>query len=348
MLLCLSSGHSRRYREDVLRSAGLPSGAIIQFRYDDKHLGPGVKTMINTGTIAGNHVLIAYSDQAERDRDPELVPCRYATILSLERAGTTVSLKLRLQDHAYAENISAFNIELRQLSAGLTPHRVGAEKISGCYFTELNVEPRAISRTLDSENWQKLVDQLASRSDFQNYETFLLLQSIRMVSGKQAPVESGWHIQLKPASRYVLKMYQYHPTKIPVATQIEVMSTTTRIRFASYSTFMLDSRYDHKELVFESTAGLDAEQSLIRIVQKNVRNEELTVSYDIPLAISNGWGRAVGYALLVALLLAAPHVTSALTNPSLTDWKLGTVLWVATISSVCAALLAVFKIRRIL
>src|SRR6266704_881345 len=138
MLLYLSSGHSRRYREDVLRSAGLPKGAVIQFRYDERHLGTGVKGLISTGKVAGNDVLIAYSDQSAKDKEPEL--------------------------------------------------------------------------------------------------------------------------------------YQYHPAKIPVATKIEAASASTRIHFLSDPVLALDSRYDHKEISFETTSGIDAEESNIKINQKNVSN----------------------------------------------------------------------------
>jgi len=86
-----------------------------------------------------------------------------------------------------------------------------------------------------------------------------------------------------------MKIYQYHPTKIPVATRIEATSPTTRIHFFVDTTLVLDSRYDHKKLAFETTPGIDSEESIIKVVQRHTANDELTVGYDIPLAISNGW-----------------------------------------------------------
>jgi hypothetical protein len=345
MLLCLSSGHARRYREDVLRSAGLPAEAVIQFRYDDRHLGPGVRSLINAETIVGHQVLIAYCDQAEKDREPEMIPCRYATIVSFERAGTTVSVKLRLQDHAYSEQLAAFNTELHQLTAGLIPHRTETGKVAGSYFVELNVEPRALVRTRGTENWQRLTEQLASRADFNGYETFLLVRQVSGSSGTAVSANRAGQIELKAGTRYVVKLYQYHPTKVPTATRIEATTANTRVHFLSDSSFPLDSRYDHKELYFEVRPGIEADESTLKIVQKNGAADEFSVEYDLPFTISSGWIRALGYVLLLTLCLAAPHFVSELAKHTPPNW---TLIGVATVSSICAALIAVFQIRRII
>jgi len=36
MFVCLSSGSSARYREDILRALAMPVGSRLQFRYDQK------------------------------------------------------------------------------------------------------------------------------------------------------------------------------------------------------------------------------------------------------------------------------------------------------------------------
>jgi hypothetical protein len=306
-----------------------------------------VKGLIDTGKVAGNDVLIAYSDQSAKDSDPEMVPCRYAVVTSFEKAGTTVSIKLRLQDHAFSEHIPAFNTELQQLSAGLIPRRRD-DKITGCYFTELNAEPRALVRTSDGKNWQRLIDQLADRPDFQAYETFLQIRSITRTSGDAVASNDIGQILLKPNTRYTIKLYQYHPAKIPVATRIETVSASTRIHFLSDPVLALDSRYDHKEISFETTSGVEAEESNIKIAQKHLTNDDATIEYDPRFSIASGWGRAIAYSVLVALLLAAPHFTTILSTTSLSGLKLTVLLTVAALSSICAALIAVFKIRRIL
>lgn len=331
----------------MLRSAGLPKGALIQFRYDERHLGPGVRGLVDTGQVVGKDVLIAYSDQSAKDRDPEMLPCRYAVVASFEKAGTTVSLKLRLLDHAFSDRIAAFNTELKQLSAGLIPKRV-AGKISGCYFTELNAEPRALVRTSNGQNWQTLIDQLADRVDFQIYDTFLLMRSIVGTSGITVESNENGQLQLKPDARYTIKVYQYHPNKIPAANRIEAASASSRIHFLSDPILVLDSRYDHKEFLFETTSAIDGEESTIKIIQKNISNEDSTIEYDVRFSIAPGWGRAIAYAVLIALLLAAPHFTTLLATTALNGFKLALLLTVAALSSIGAALIAVFKIRRIL
>jgi hypothetical protein len=42
MLVLLSSGATRRYRDDNIRTLALPRGGELQFRYDRRYIDPAV------------------------------------------------------------------------------------------------------------------------------------------------------------------------------------------------------------------------------------------------------------------------------------------------------------------
>lgn len=46
MLLCLSSGFTPRYRDDVLRAISMPSGSHLRFRYELSLIPVSLKPLI--------------------------------------------------------------------------------------------------------------------------------------------------------------------------------------------------------------------------------------------------------------------------------------------------------------
>jgi hypothetical protein len=78
--ICLSSGASPRYREDITRALALPVGTVLQFRYDKAYLTQAVRIAVEQGTAAGQPAIIVYIDQSVQGQAPSYVPCRYARI----------------------------------------------------------------------------------------------------------------------------------------------------------------------------------------------------------------------------------------------------------------------------
>src|SRR5262249_3598610 len=97
LCLCLSSADTEQYRRDVLRSLAMPPGAILQFRYSSKYVDEEI--LSRTGSpVAKVPVLIAYvdSDRSQRYPNPQIVPTRFAQLVSTRRFGTRVALSLEL------------------------------------------------------------------------------------------------------------------------------------------------------------------------------------------------------------------------------------------------------------
>src|SRR4051812_26931240 len=101
MFVCLSSGASPRYREDIVRSLSMPPGMKLQFRYEEKYLTQPVLAAVVADQAEDEDALIVYIDQANLPVPPTYVPTRHARVTRVNRHGTTLSVELILGDFAY-------------------------------------------------------------------------------------------------------------------------------------------------------------------------------------------------------------------------------------------------------
>jgi hypothetical protein len=96
MFVCLSSGDRPRYRRDIIRVLAMPPGTWIQFRYARRWIAPAINSRLddrkNRKRLRGTASLVAYIDQADPDTEPQIVPCRFATLVDAAPLGRTVSL----------------------------------------------------------------------------------------------------------------------------------------------------------------------------------------------------------------------------------------------------------------
>jgi len=345
MFLCLSSGSSPRYRQDVLRAISMPATSLLQFRYALKYLGGSVQDRIKNNRVISEPALIAYVDQAEASREGQLIPCRVAEVASVTVVGTTVSFRFRLKEFAYAENLNAFNSEAAALSANTIPRRNSEGKVTGCYCIELNAKPKTTVYSQDPSAFEGIVGQLAVHDDFSNEQTFCFVSSITK-KHEIVPFNATAAGQLSPNSEYQLNVYQYHPTTTPANASLVVTSTTNFVRFTGYPEVRLDSRYDHKQLSFETERSLDDHFGLLRIEVRQSSTDTLTI--DLPIAVKGSLAIGIFYSLVLAFMLASPHIVSALSSTTLSDSTRRLTIAIAGLTSIIAAFIAVFRVRKIL
>src|SRR5438477_10287636 len=105
MFVCLSSGASPRYRQDILRALAMPHGASLQFRYQSKWIAPSATEKIKNAKVGNTPALIAYIDQTVPGQTPELTSCRFARISDASVHGTTVSWVRNLSEIVLASNL---------------------------------------------------------------------------------------------------------------------------------------------------------------------------------------------------------------------------------------------------
>jgi hypothetical protein len=347
MLLCLSSGSSRRYREDILRAAGLPFGSLLRFRYDQKYLGQNLISDIATSKLIGSRALVVYSDQAAKDKQPTFLPCRYAKVQAAEQVGTTISIDLKLEDFAFAKDVDSFKNEIDGLSASQTPKRKLDGSIEGLYCVALNAEPKAVTESSDEEKWEFFISQIAARSDFAGNDAFVLIRGIYSVDGSLVKPDNSGEYRLRGSSMYTLRFYQYHPSRTPAGDHIKVTASSERIAFISNPVLTLDSRYDHKDLRFEISPGLDRSHSFIQVALEKKNDPDAEIVFDLTYDVPFPFWRTLGMIALTASLLAAPTLAAAAVNAALSHRRFLFVALVSVLSSIVVALLATFKLRRL-
>src|SRR5829696_1218112 len=140
MFICLSSGSRPRYRRDIGRALALPAGTWIQFRYAREWIDPSIIARLDNRKsrrkLRGTASLIAYIDQTDPTAQPEIIPCRFATLVDAAPLGRTVSLQLRVAEFAFAADLGRLNETLRTQADELRPQRTEAG-LEGRYWFEL-------------------------------------------------------------------------------------------------------------------------------------------------------------------------------------------------------------------
>jgi len=179
MILCLSSGSRERYRQDVILSLAMPEDHVLQFRYDMNWVSPIILDKFKNNSIINETALIAYLDQSDKEKEPELIPCRLAQIINAATHGSTVSLQFTLGEFAYASDIQALNHEIRSLPGGTVPDWGEAGKPRGHYCVW--IESQKLSTVVTSSElyvWENIVKHIAVRNDFLCEKCFYIVDSI--------------------------------------------------------------------------------------------------------------------------------------------------------------------------
>jgi hypothetical protein len=277
MQICLSSGSSEQYRRDILRALALPTGAVLQFRYQDKYVDDRILRVLERGSSPNSDVLIAYIDQSDPSsaKEPQLLPCRFATLKSANRYGRALVLSLELRDFcrtgakaspasqvpdALEAGADAFN---RSLVGTARPVWVDG-KASGKYWFEIP-DSDAISRSKDLTDFEDTVRQLVSHTEFASEPLFYHINAVRSISGRPAgereASHSNWRARpqvvqpqngeflLEANRNYEFEVFHFHPTRADDS-RLLFQSGTPSLAITGNSILYFSSRYDLKRVVF--------------------------------------------------------------------------------------------------
>jgi len=294
MILCLSSSTRILYHQDALRTIGLPRGGSVQFRYDNNWVSPQVRNLAESDRLTGEQVLIAYADQSKLEGELptgriSLIPLRLGKVTSYAASGETLTLELRLNSLAYAEDLEAWTAEVTNLTEGALPSWVDGS-VRGLLCAVLNASPSHSVESNDIGDWQKIVSQLATCEDFISEETFLLVAGLARENefvNKGAKIElSTWPHSLGADNHRSLLVYHYHPTKAPENLSIRAF-IGPELRFEDPDRVFLESRYDLKRIRIRSgdpTVGTQA--SWLQLVTSHGNDAEAhPLRLDLPLEV---------------------------------------------------------------
>lgn len=317
MFLCLSSGTSPRYRKDVLRCMGMPKGSNLQFRYDLKWISLEAQSLLSNTLREDMLCLIAYIDQSDKTKTPEIIPCRFAKIKEPKSHGTTTSLTLKLEDFAYAEDLGNFNKNLRSKYKEPPMWQNGA--IRGFYWLKIQNEDINITKSTNLDIWEKVITQLAAHSDFSGESWFYLVQGLYPHRSEVAITLKDGKYEVKPGYEYEVQIYHYHPHKIPQNAGLILTSTSQWLKFIANPLLILDSRYDLKRVYFKTGKPLGPEYVTLSILSTDdVKIDKSGYwEFDILLRIKGTFWKTFGYGIIIGILLATPQIISTLSNPLL-------------------------------
>jgi hypothetical protein len=350
MIICLSSGSRERYRQDVILSLAMPKNYVLQFRYQSEEwVSPIAFKKFTNSSIMGETALIVYIDQSDKNRPPELVPCRLARITNSSIHGSTVSLQLSMQDFAYSNDIPAFNREIHSLSSGTIPNWDENKKPKGNYC--IWIENNNLSTVITSNElrtWENIINQIAVRNDFFEERCFYMIDSILNVKTKEKIIPHNSMYILDPASEYELNIYHFHPSEGKSNAYLLCESQKPFLTSLTNTKLLINSRYDMKHYRFLTARTINNTRTVLSIFRgrgENI-NEIPLLDFDLNLQIKGIFIKKILLGLLIGLILATPHIITALNNTQLDTNTKFLFISVATLSSLAVGILASLNLKK--
>ncbi|EQB62880.1 MAG: hypothetical protein RBG1_1C00001G0459 [candidate division Zixibacteria bacterium RBG-1] len=351
MFLCLSSGASQRYRQDILRALAMPEGALLQFRYDSKRVSPKILDSLeknSKGKIVHKKCLIAYIDQQDKTKIPELIPCRFARLEEALRVGTTVSLRFSLEEFSYAHDLKAFNNEVSSASGNALPTWQQDGTIKGYYWSEINQEPTTVISSKEIDKWENIASQISARTDFANENYFYMINGIYSLKKQEAIISKDACYKLESAQEYEIRVYHFHPKITPKGPNLYLSLSTPLVTFTTSPKLIIDSRYDLKRARFR-TAKPSTSQNAILMVLTDVEDSEKelkNLEFDILLKIKGTFWTSVAYAIGIGILITIPPITAAFSNPALPEENRIVISLISLFAGIITGILVVFGLKK--
>jgi hypothetical protein len=330
LLILLSSGARRRYRDDIVRALAHPSGTELRFRYGEDYVDDSVLVLVKSRKLAPTEALVCYL--ADRpDGDPALlVPCRFATVTRAQMVGTSVILTLSAG--AYVQRLDDASLRARMTDAErvLLPNKGSDAKAPPGKFAFRIAAPltsNAVSEAAGAVAFEKTAEALRA-AGFGAGDAARPFYAVRdlteVVSNPDAadpviPPRQGRYA-LKSGKRYALEVYSYAPdgdTSPSDASTLTVEADDSEVKFSSDTSAKLDSRYDLNRFRFSTEHRLLTLPTGLRVTLgvptstegKTVTEERCDIVLELRFA-GSAW-LAAGRVALIAIGTAAPAITGA-------------------------------------
>jgi len=348
MFICLSSGASRRYRQDILRAIAMPKGSQLQFRYDSTWIAPKIRDLLSKGNVSGIASLIAYIDQHDNTKPPEIIPCRFATLTEVAIHGRTCSLILALEEFSYSQNLDAFNKEMRAASGDTLPTWQPDGTIKGHYWFETGQDPVTVVKSLKLTEWENIVAQIADRADFVDENCFYTIEGLYPVGTETAICQKDGYYELNSGGEYEARIYHFHPKKASEGTRLSLATSSQWLTFTTNPELILDSRYDLKRVRLKTGRPLEPENAVlaIRRVDDTSESELGNWEFDMLLRIKGGFRRSLVYGIGLGVLIAAPQIIAAFSNPALPMGSRTAICIASAIMGLGVGILVAFGLKK--
>jgi hypothetical protein len=327
-LLLLSSGATRQYLEDVVRALALPDGGHIQFRYESSLLAPEVIARFDSEGLAGRICYLAYLDNRQRGKTPEIVPVREAVARKVEKLGDIYIFYMDVKRYIQTREIIDQKL-LEKLAQDRLPswkpnyendpkHPIEGFWVN--FLSERFPNPLLLSHDLSKRShldaFKNSADVLVKHGDFDDLRPFFNVLGIREANVLGIRDAAGAEVSfsnnewdLAPNQEYALEVYHYYPG--------ERVETDRRVRWLSFRAIggllavlgrqdiRIDSAYDVKTIRLVTYTNTQNTSGALQVYLASNRRDDqdatATLTFDVQVQTASGaqahkidWGPLVG------------------------------------------------------
>ncbi len=351
MLLCLSSGATPRYRQDILRALSKPEGMELRFRYEldlvEEELKQGIACLV------GEEVCIAYLDRSKSNKMPKVVPVRSGIVTNVAVLGDFCVLDFQLGMHSAANDIDKLNDELR-FAVPTLPKWDSDANLIGQFCHRLANVPPSLMKTNTIEGWQRICKELATHGDFGTEPFFYRVEGIFNLDTKALiPINSGaFHI---PSDAFLeLRLLHYAPsldvnkTGSSDTSWLSAQTKEDDLAIISNPSLAIDSGYDLKAIRMRAATVMRDSESVITLTRKppavaGVASDSIW-DFDLPVRVTRNLKRLLWQGMLVGLLVASQGLVAIWNNEHIADKLVPMVLVVFL--GLATGYVATFNLRK--
>ncbi len=338
-----------RYRQDILRALSMPVNAQHQFRYKLKHVAVGLHDRIRQNKLVGTDTCIAFVDTSKQATTPEIAPIRAAKVAHSEVQGDFCVFEFTLAGFAYAEDLAAFNRQIRTQNGNL-PHWSGTA-VAGHFCDEVTMNGLPLKLDAKVDDWQQICKTLSGYPAYQQERMFYRLEGVYPTGSDNAVSCVDAVFQLRSGELYDVRLLHYSPNKLtfkspPTNQDFDWLVTDAddkAVTFIGTKALAVDSDYDRKTARFRAaltTVELDARLTFSRRPIGATKPEEATWDFDLRARVEPDRWKQFWFGMLIGLPVALQGLVLTISNEKIAHPYVVAVFVV--IAGFAAGLLATF------
>jgi hypothetical protein len=157
--------------------------------------------------------------------------------------------------------------------------------LEGRYWFELDEVP-GLTRTTDLGTWEKIVEQIAPRSDFADERFFYAVEGLVDVSADEVLRARENTFNLRQARDYDLRLYHFHPSEGDPEALVSATASGVSLSFAMTPELLLDSRYDLKRIRFRTGSPVPGDRGILTLRRRRRSDQDWEWELDLPVLAS--------------------------------------------------------------
>lgn len=357
MLILLSSGARKRYRDDILRCLAAPQGSLVQFRYQRKLVQDSIWSQAEQCHGQQGYVCsVDLEKKAEHDRDVpppcRLVPVRQIEVDAIEIHGDILTVSIRMLGFAKTADVAAFTSDIDGGERRRVPRppelSESAHGSSGKFFFEVGREETGRIQVSDRiADWQDITRALLDQSGYGDepfFWTVLGLWRDTPASDSSERIRE-WRGELDANKGYVLAVHTYHPETDTHNFEPSFLRlhTELELRTGHPMDLRVDSPYDVKKWRFliNPSDAVSRQGAWFTIGPEKPGQTGTEWEIDLPVEMKPNWLRLIVITIVTGMLLSCPVILAAWAQD---DWSIKTKS-IHTVVALAACVLGVLVAR---